>query len=150
MGIDENKRRVLAWVAAVNSGDEQAILGMLSDDFIFKMMARSPKWLRYRWNRQEFAVASKAQSTLLTDPIHLEVVGLFGEGDRVVLEMQTDVILKNGKHYDNAYSVIFEFKGGKICQVREYSCSHLVVECFGEFDPNNPQASSAGTGPSKK
>jgi ketosteroid isomerase-like protein len=148
MGIEENKRKVLAWVAAVNSVDEQAILRMLSDDFGFKTMARRPAWLGYRWNKQEFAAASKAQSTLLKDPIHLDVVCLVAEGNRVVLEMKTDAMLKNGKRYDNAYSLIFEFKDGKMTEAREYSCSNLVVECFGEFNPNNPQASKAAIGAS--
>lgn len=150
MGIDENKQRVLAWVSAVNSGDEQAILAMVTDDFSFKTMARRPEWLGYRWNKQEFAAASKAQSTLLTEPIHLDVVCLVAEGNRVVLEMKTDAMLTNGKRYDNAYSLIFEFNDGKMTEAREYSCSNLVVECFGEFNPNNPQASKAATGPSAK
>jgi uncharacterized protein len=146
MDIEANKRQVLAWVSAVNSGDEQAILAMVTDDFAFKTMARRPEWLGYHWNRQEFAAAPKAQSTLLTKPIQLEVVCLVAEGNRVMLEMKTDAMLKNGKRYDNAYSLIFEFKDGKISEAREYSCSNLVVECFGEFNPNNPQASKAAVG----
>ena len=79
-------------------------------------------------------------------PIQLEVVCLVAEGNRVVLEMKTDAMLKNGKRYDNAYSLIFELKDGKFTEAREYSCSNLVVECFGEFNPNNPQASKAAVG----
>jgi ketosteroid isomerase-like protein len=146
MTIDDNKRQVLAWVSAVNSGNERAILAMVNDDFVFKTMARRPDWLGYHWNKQEFAAAPGAQSTLLEEPIHLEVVCLIAEGDRVMLEMKTDAMLKNGKRYDNAYSLIFEFKNGKIQEAREYSCSNLVVECFGEFNPNNPLASKAAIG----
>jgi ketosteroid isomerase-like protein len=146
MGIEENKQKVLAWVGAVNRGDEQAILDMVTDDFLFKTMARRPAWLGYNWSKQEFAAASGAQSTLLVKPIQLEVVCLVAEGNRVVLEMKTDAMLKNGKRYDNAYSLIFELKDGKFTEAREYSCSNLVVECFGEFNPNNPQASKAAVG----
>jgi ketosteroid isomerase-like protein len=147
MGIEANKQKILAWVEAVNRGDEQAILGMTTADFLFKTMARRPEWLGYNWNRQQFAAAPIAQSTLLEKPIHLDVVSLVAEDNRVVLEMKTDAMLKNGKRYDNAYSLIFELNSeGKFTEAREYSCSALVVECFGEFNPNNPQASKAAVG----
>jgi ketosteroid isomerase-like protein len=145
-GIEDNKRTVLAWLAAVNNADEQAILETLSDDFVFKYMARRPEWLAYHWNKQEFARAPLAQSTVLEDRIHMDVVSVVAEGNRVVLEMQTDAMLRNGKRYDNAYSLIFEVENGKVTEAREYSCSNLVVECFGEFNPNNPQASKAAVG----
>jgi ketosteroid isomerase-like protein len=75
----------------------------------------------------------------------LRVVNIIADDARAVLESDTDARLKSGKKYDNAYSLIFEFKDGKISEVREYSCSHLVVECFGEFDPDNPEASEIAT-----
>lgn len=141
---EKNKKVVLDWLDAVNNADEEGILAVVADDFGFKTMARRPEWLQYRWNKQEFAAAPKAQSTLLQSPIKMELVEIVAEGDLVVLEAKTDAMMKNGKHYDNAYSLIFALKDGKIAEVREYSCSNLVVECFGEFNPNNPAASKAG------
>jgi ketosteroid isomerase-like protein len=146
MGIEQNKRTVVAWVSAVNGADQAAILETMTDDFVFKYMARRPHWLAYTWDKQTFAAASGAQSTLLKDPIRIDVVSLTADESRVVLEMKTDAMLKNGKRYDNAYSLIFEMKDGKIAEAREYSCSNLVVECFGEFNPNNPLASKAAIG----
>lgn len=144
MGTQENKQIVTRWLEAVNSGKNEKILDLLTEDFLFKTMARSPEWLKYRWNKEQFAAAPEAQSTLLESPIRMEQVNLIGDGDLVVLEAQTDAYLKNGKHYDNAYSLIFQLRDGKIEEVREYSCSHLVVECFGEFNPDNPAAARAG------
>ena len=82
-------------------------------------------------------------STLLEKPIQMEVVNLTAEGERVVAELKTDATMKSGKRYDNAYSLMFDLKDGKIREAREYSCSALVVECFGEFNPNNPAAGRA-------
>jgi ketosteroid isomerase-like protein len=141
MSSEENKAAVLAWLDAVNKGDEQGIMDLVTEDFIFKTMARRPEWLQYRWDRHEFAAAPKAQSSLMVSPIQMQMVRIIAEGDIVVLEGESDGWLKNGKHYDNAYSLIFSFVDGKIQEVREYSCSHLVVETFGEFNPNNPGAS---------
>ena len=140
MGVEQNKQAVLAWLEAVNSADEQGILDLVSEDFIFKTMARRPEWLQYRWDRHQFAAAPKAQSSLMVSPIQMQMARMIAEGDVVVLEGESDGMLKNGKRYDNAYSLIFGFTEGKIQEVREYSCSHLVVETFGEFNPDNPGA----------
>lgn len=143
MNVMTNKQTIRNWFDAVNAADEPAILKLLTDDFLFKAMARSPKWLIYRWNRQQFAAAPKAMSTLLRTPIVMEIVGMIGEGDEVAVEAQTDAELMNGKHYNNAYHFVFVLRDGLISQVREYCCTYLVEECFGEFNPNNPNASHA-------
>jgi ketosteroid isomerase-like protein len=143
MSTETNKKTIRTWFDAVNRGDEQSILALLTDDFVFKAMARSPEWIIYRWTGQEFAAAPKSLSTLLKTPIIMEIVGMIGEDNEVTVEAQTDAELKNGKRYNNAYHFVFVFRDGLISEVREYCCSHLVEECFGEFNPNNPSASRA-------
>ena len=142
---NSNKQVVRNWLDAVNSADEQALLDMLAEGFVFKTMARQPEWLRYKWSAKEFAAAPNAQSSVMEAPIRMEEVKLIAEGDTVALEAISNGRLKNGKLYDNAYSLIFEICDGKIREAREYSCSYLVVQTFGEFDPNNPEASAAAT-----
>ena len=144
MSIDSNKDIVRHWFDQVNVGNEAGILALLADDFVFKTMARRPEWIIYNWSGQEFAAAPKAMSTLLKTPIVMEVVGMIAEGDEVAVEAKTDAQLNNGKRYDNAYHFVFVFRGSLIAEVREYCCSYLVADCFGEFNPNNPAASLAG------
>jgi ketosteroid isomerase-like protein len=145
MDASQNKQMVLAWVDAVNSRETGKMLDMLHEDFLFTCMARSPEWLKYRWNRSQFAAVPEAQGTLLKSPIAFKVNHIVAEGDTVVLEAEADTYLNNGKRYDNAYSLIFDFRDSKIVAVREYSCSHLVVETFGEFNPDNPAMNQAAT-----
>ncbi|MDB6063588.1 MAG: hypothetical protein JWM78_3691 [Verrucomicrobiaceae bacterium] len=141
MSTAAKKEIVRNWFDAVNAGDEKRILALLTDDFLFKAMARSPHWLIYRWSGQEFAAAPKAMSTLLKTPVVMEIVGMIAEDNEVAVEAQTDAELQNGKRYNNAYHFVFVIRDSKIAEVREYCCSHLVQECFGEFNPNNPAAS---------
>ena len=84
-------------------------------------------------------------STLLKTPIVMHIVGMIAEGDEVAVEADTDAELNNGKRYNNAYHFVFVMCGGLIDEVREYCCSYLVEQCFGEFNPNNPAASRAAT-----
>src|SRR3546814_1361371 len=71
----------------------------------------------------------------------MEIVGMIAEDSQVAVEAQTDAELMNGKQYDNAYHFVFVIRDDLISEVREYCCSYLVEDCFGEFNPNNPQAS---------
>ena len=141
MSAESNKQLVRDWFAAVNRGDEPAILAMTTEDFVFQTMARSPDWMLYRWDRAQFAAVPSSMSTLLTAPIQLSIVGLIAEGDSVACEAETDSMMLSGKRYNNAYHFVFHFKDGKFSEVREYSCSHLAQTCFGAIEPTDPSKS---------
>lgn len=141
MGVEQNKQVVRDWFAAVNRGDEAAILDMTSEDFGFRAMARQPEWMLYNWNRDEFAKVPSTMSALMKSPIQLSIVDMTAEGDRVAVEAQTDSEMLNGKRYNNAYHFVFKLRDGKFTEVREYSCSHLAQSCFGAVEPSDPAAS---------
>lgn len=143
MSGEESKQVVRRWFEAVNQGDPAEILKLLSEDFSFEAMLRQPQWMKYTWNREQFAATPAAMSSLMTSPIILHIVSMIGEDDKVAVEATTDSVMKNGKHYDNAYHFVFSFRDGTISEVREYCCTYLVEECFGGFNPNNPAAKSA-------
>jgi len=139
MSIEANKQAVREYFAAINAGDEDAILAMTTDDFVFQTMARSPEWLLPRWDREQFSKVPSTMSRVLTAPIQLAIVGMIAEGDRVAVEAETDSEMLDGKRYNNRYHFVFEFADGKFSEVREYSCSHLASTCFGEIDPDDPE-----------
>lgn len=141
MSIEQNKAAVRAWFAAVASGDEAAILDMTTEDFIFKSMARSPAWMLYEWDRNEFAKVPTTMSAMLTAPIRLDIVDITAEGDRVAVEAETDATMQNGRRYNNAYHFVFKFRDGKFSELREYSCSYLAQSCFGAVEPGAPEKS---------
>ena len=47
--------------------------------------------------------------------------------------------MKNGKTYENAYHFLFKLRDGKICNVREYSCSYTAYECLGDLFVSNDE-----------
>jgi len=59
--------------------------------------------------------------SLLAGPIALTIKGTTAEGDRVAVEAESRVNLKNGKLYNNHYHFLFVFRGDKIGQVMEYN-----------------------------
>jgi hypothetical protein len=141
MTIEQNKQAVRDWFAAIDRGDEKAIIGMTTEDFVFKCMSRQPEWLRIQWNREQFAAAPATMSTLMTAPIHIWIVDMTAEGDKVAVEAAGDGQMKNGRRYDNAYHFVFKLRNGKFHEVLEYSCSHLAQSCFGKLEPGKPEES---------
>jgi uncharacterized protein len=141
MSLEANKAAVRRYFEAVNAGNCGAILALTTEDFLFTTMARAPDWLQIEWDREAFAQVPPTMSQLMKAPIHLAVVDMIGEGDKITVEAETDGEMLNGRRYNNAYHFAFELSGGKLRRVREYSCSYLAQSCFGAVEPGNPEAS---------
>jgi uncharacterized protein len=141
MTLEANKAVVQRYFDAVNSGDCDAILALTTEDFQFKTMARAPDWLQIEWDREAFSQVPPTMSQLMKAPIHLAILDMIGEGNKITVEAETDGEMLNGRRYNNAYHFAFELTDGKLRRVREYSCSYLAQSCFGAVEPGNPEAS---------
>jgi uncharacterized protein len=141
VSLETNKAVVRSYFEAVNAGNCDAILALTTEDFLFTTMARAPDWLQIEWGRDAFSQVPPTMSQLMKAPIHLAVVDMIGEGDKITVEAETDGEMLNGRRYNNAYHFAFELSDGKLRRVREYSCSYLAQSCFGAVEPGNPEAS---------
>jgi len=136
MSTAKNKQIIVQYFEAVNRADKDAILELLTDDFVFKGMGRHPDWMRYQWDREAFADAPRDMSTKMKQPIVMNMRGMIAEGDQVAVQADSYAEMSNGKIYDNAYHFVFTFKNDKIRGVLEYCCTYTVFEVFGEYiDP---------------
>ncbi len=141
MNTETNKQLIVTYFDAMNRRDTQGILGMLTEDFVFKGMGRHPDWMRYQWGREPFADAPRDMSTKMHKPIVMRLLGMIAEGEQVAVQADSYGEMKNGKTYDNAYHFVFTFKNGKIKEVLEYCCTYTVFEVFGEYvDPAQAKA----------
>jgi len=61
------------------------------------------------------------------------VTGLTAEEDRVAVEVEGKCALPNGDRYDNTYHFLLRLRDGRICEVREYADTALVVRTFGSM-----------------
>jgi hypothetical protein len=136
VSTETNKQVLLKYFDAVNRGDKEAILDLLTDDFVFKGMGRHPDWMRYQWGAEAFADAPRDMSKKMKRPIVMNLRGMIAEGDRVAVQADSYAEMNNGKTYDNAYHFVFTFENGRIREVLEYCCTYTVYEVFGEYiDP---------------
>jgi ketosteroid isomerase-like protein len=133
MSTEKNKQIILAYFEAVKRADKEAILDLLTDDFVFKGMGRHPEWMRYQWGAEAFADAPREMSTKMKKPIIMNLRGMIAEDDRVAVQADSYAEMNNGKIYDNAYHFVFTFENEKIREVLEYCCTYTVFEVFGEY-----------------
>jgi len=131
MSIEKNKQVVRDYIDAVNRTNAAEISPFLTDDFAFHSMLRRPQWLHFSWPKENFINAPANMSTQMNKPIQMKINGMIGEGDKVAVEAESYGEMKNGKIYDNAYHFVFTFRDGKICEVKEYSCSFTANDVFG-------------------
>lgn len=135
MSVETNKVVVQRWFEAVARGDEAGILALLADDFQFESMVMKPEWMHYRWDRNQFAAAPAGMSQIMKRPIVMTMGEMIGEGDKIAVEATSDGEMKNGKRYNNSYHFAIRVRGDQICEIKEYSCSFLANDCFGEYNP---------------
>jgi ketosteroid isomerase-like protein len=58
---------------------------------------------------------------------HHTVVGVYGDGNTVILELSAKAVLTNGQPYENAGVTVWEIEDGKIRRVREYVDTHKAM-----------------------
>jgi ketosteroid isomerase-like protein len=133
VSTEKNKEVIVKYFAAVNRADKEAILKLLTDDFVFKGMGRHPDWMRYQWGKEAFADAPRDMSTKMKQPIVMTLRGMIAEADRVAVQADSYAQMNNGKIYDNAYHFVFTFRDGIIREVLEYCCTYTVFDVFGEY-----------------
>jgi ketosteroid isomerase-like protein len=62
------------------------------------------------------------------------VIGIYGDGNTVVMEMKAVGALRNGEPYENAGVVVWELKDGKIVHVRQYVDTQKAMALNALFD----------------
>ena len=74
-----------------------------------------------RMNRKEVAeFVSCDFGRLFVSEVNIEVKGVYGDGDTVIVEQRFSAKLPNGKPYQNDYCFVFKVRDGKIAEMREY------------------------------
>jgi ketosteroid isomerase-like protein len=127
LGLERNKALAHRWVHAINQRDETTLRAVLSDDFLYSGMGRTPAEIAVRWNKDEFVATVLLARTRMKKPVVMTVIRELAEGNRVVFETQGYGEMRDGFVYANAYCLLYEIDGDKIKAVRDYCCTHTAV-----------------------
>lgn len=122
-----NKQTALDFIQALSDGGFAAVGRFFTDDFVYW----APGVGEIQDQLPEFV---KVVSRYAPDGIRLVVHGVTAEGDRVAVEAESFGTLTTGAYYNNLYHYLLEFRGGKICKVKEYFDSKHWSEVWGAIE----------------
>jgi ketosteroid isomerase-like protein len=122
---DQNKATALRFITTMRDyagGDER----LLTDDH--KWFLPNQKVCTVREIKAHIAMRAKESMPVIPT---MTVIGVAADGDRVAVEAAGKCDLTNGKRYDNFYHFVLEFRDGRICTMKEYCDTKLVIDTFG-------------------
>jgi ketosteroid isomerase-like protein len=118
MNAERNKKLVKDTWDAFWRGDIEAGLENMSEDVTWL----TPGTMKLSGLRKGKDAIRQFRFTELDLFLELNrtVVGLYGEGNTVILEVKAKGRLRNGEPYENAGCVVWELENDKIVRVRQY------------------------------
>jgi ketosteroid isomerase-like protein len=131
MTASENKEIVLAAYAALNAGDAAGFLSRLSDDVVATYYGSFSLSGTYRGKADFLGNFVPRLLERLDGGVNLQITNVVADGDHVVIEAQGEARAKDGRAYNNSYSIWLRVSGGKIVEIREYMDTDLAKSIFG-------------------
>lgn len=127
----DHKQRVWDIMSSMSQGRVGPLFDAMAEDVRWRWMGVG-QWSRTLAGKQSVAdtLFGGARETL-SPSSSVEVHGIHGDGDVVVVEHSGRNELADGRRYDNNYCWVFRFHDGLIREVREYMDTQLVTETFG-------------------
>lgn len=125
------KERTQDIMNSLSQGRVRPLFDAMAEDVTWRWMG-TRQWSRTFEGKQNVVdtLFGGAWETL-SPSSSVEVHGIHGDGDFVVVEHSGRNELADGRRYDNNYCWIFRFQNGIIHEVREYMDTLLVTETFG-------------------
>jgi len=118
MSVEDNKKLVMdTWLAFWRGDIEEGVANMTDDIAWF-----TPGTNQFSgWKRGKDAIRAFRFGELdIFEELKREIIGLYGDGDTVVMEALAVGRLRNGAPYENAGCVVWQIRDGKIHTVRQY------------------------------
>jgi ketosteroid isomerase-like protein len=130
MTPDEMKRLATETLARLETDyDNPArMLEHLHDDAEWHAMVQPPG--SSKWNKAEFAIMWRGIRQQGEAGMRIWPTGFVVEGNKVAMEAESYLKLKNGKEYRNQYHYLFEFRDGKIARVKEFMDTAYAFRMF--------------------
>jgi ketosteroid isomerase-like protein len=135
-GLTGNKKMVFDTWLAFWRGDIEAGLANMADDVTWFIPGTMPtsgmktgKDGIRKFRQNNLTIFSKQR---------LDVRGVYGDGNVVVLEVSTVATLANGQPYENAGVTVWDIADGKIQHVREYVDTQKAMAIAAMFAQKPP------------
>jgi len=117
----DNKRIVKLWFERFSAGDIDGALALMTPDATWRVPGK-PESLPTAGVRDMKYMRRVFERTFerLEAGLHMNVLDIVAEGDRVTTEVDGQGDLRNGRKYRQQYHFFFQLRDGKVSAVREY------------------------------
>ena len=135
MGVDENKRRLVGLLAAIEAGDREAVEASFVPDARWVIPKGAPEAVagthRGAARIAEMMVGAIDQG-FVAETVDWRPGLIVGEGDVVMLEANLRATRRDGEVYDNHYVFVAEFDAasGGIAELREHVDTSYAARFF--------------------
>lgn len=134
MRANDNKQTITDIYDALANGDTNVFAKACHPDYVWRLAGHCSWSKRFEGQdtiRRELIAPLYA---LFATQYTARALNIIGEGDCVVAEVQGDVMTEAGQRYNNAYCIVFKFRGSKIIEVVEYCDTDLIERVLGKYD----------------
>jgi uncharacterized protein len=126
MSVEDNKRAVAATWKAFASRDPHEIAARFTEDAQWFTPPGNATAIALKSTRDILRKADIVQfiacdfGKLFSRDVKVDLKGLYGDGDIVVVEQRLQAVLADDAPYDNDYCFVIELENGLIRSIREY------------------------------
>ena len=124
--VTANKQLVTRFIGLLNAGVHDEAVALLTEDFIWAIPKSIPGGGEK--TAAEFRAMLAGVMSLYVAQPQYTIVSMTAESDRVSVELVGDGDLKNGKHFQNQYHMLFFISGRVIHRVNEYVDTHYSIK----------------------
>lgn len=133
--IESNKAAVTEFFEALNAGDIDTVVNTYSDDGTCRTMGET--LISGTMSKEEIAASAGGILDVFPKGLRFKVLGMVAEGDKVAVEAISEGEHISGQTYNNEYHFLFEFRDGKLFNMKEYMDTEHVTDvlCGGQRPP---------------
>ena len=130
-----NKALVAQFFQALNAGDVEAIVNTYADDGCVQTMGNT--LISGISNKEQIAATAGGIFDVFPNGLTFEVQDMVAEGEKVAVEARSEGEHISGQIYSNEYHFLFQFRDGKLLQLKEYMDTEQVTDilCGGQRPP---------------
>jgi ketosteroid isomerase-like protein len=127
--MNANKEMAERWLRAVGGGDTDSMRALMTEDAVWQLMGTSV--LAGERDVDGLVELAGLLHSAMKDGIEFEFLNFTAEDDRVAVEFRGKSELVTGGSYNNVYHLLFHFRDGKVCHVKEYTDSKIIDAAVG-------------------
>lgn len=127
--LERNKQAVRSFFSSLSSFDIDGFKKLVTDDVTFNVP--NTGCMGGKLDLTGFLNVMSGLGQICPQGVHLDVLDLTAEEDRVSCRVDGRGKMANGGEYNNRYHFLIKMRDGKVCETNEYFDSLLVEKVFG-------------------